>query len=129
MGHLAQTIIERNTTNNPTNYAAIGLLARTLESMTPGRWTQREEARFADNAPAPPLNPRAVTWCAAGHIALQQCDPLMDTRAAWKAISNSIEHVYPSLGMRQDLAVVNDELGHAAVIRVLMAAIRDLASR
>lgn len=88
----------------------------------PKRWTQNHFARDRRGEFISPIHPEAVCFCAGGALAKVDGTSFHNSEAhssAWEAL----RHASKSLFGNSDPADVNDELGHAAVLRMFDAAI------
>lgn len=83
------------------------------------RWCQGALARTARGRRCRVDSPTAARWCAMG--AVTKCTPHCEDarRRAWEMLRYSTQALY-----RRWPAVVNDELGHAAVLACYREAIR-----
>ena len=98
------------------------ILIRARQRLTDRRhWTKGTTARGARGRMAHPLSPEAVRWCAIGALHVE-CDSMaMDGR--FREAVGRLEAVIDAPGC-DSIALLNDTLGHEAVLEMFDAAIR-----
>lgn len=84
--------------------------ARALIS-DPERWTTGVPARAEDGRMCDPDAPAAVRWCAMG--ALLAVGPIEDSQHPYNALWGAAMTIYDT-----GVVTVNEDLGHAAVLRL-----------
>ena len=81
----------------------------------PAQWTEHTYARDRYGRAVDPCQPEAVCWCAYGALDRQGADECSDAREYLRAAAEVLFDSFP--------ACVNDDDGHAAVLRMYDRAI------
>lgn len=87
----------------------------------PKRWTTQGYARDSQGEFTSALSVRAVCWCAEGAVLRSASDP--EKCFVPFDILNEVARRIPKKTSGNQIVAVNDELGHAAVLRMFDAAI------
>lgn len=96
------------------------LVAARARVEDPARWTARAGARRSDGVSCHPRDPAATCWCASGAVFAENADETIEGYALVR-LDGVAHRLYPAHATTVE--GVNDELSHAAVLRVFDYAI------